>query len=280
MANPTTNYSFAMPTNTDLVKDLPADFEVFGQAVDTQMKTNADAVTTAIGTVIPKSIVDAKGDLIAATAADTVARLAVGTNGQVLTADSAEATGVKWATAASGGMTLISEQVFSASSGYSFTSIPSTYKQLLLVWNGIYHSNNTSYFDVRLNNVSTAGTYPYQLKGINGTTLQDLGNSANPTSLVSEDSLYSTFGAVANTATALGASKGYLLIDNYASTSKLKLITGCWYNYNGTSYRAALAYNGQFNSTDAITSLDIVRYSGAGTMSNLTNTSVRLYGVS
>ena len=33
MANPTTNYSFTMPTNTDLVKDLPADFEVFGQAV-------------------------------------------------------------------------------------------------------------------------------------------------------------------------------------------------------------------------------------------------------
>ena len=33
MANPTTNYSFAMPTNTDLVKDLPADFEIFGQAV-------------------------------------------------------------------------------------------------------------------------------------------------------------------------------------------------------------------------------------------------------
>jgi len=52
---------------------------------------------------IAKAIVDAKGDLIAATAADTVARLAVGTNGQVLTADSAEATGLKWATPAGGG---------------------------------------------------------------------------------------------------------------------------------------------------------------------------------
>lgn len=49
---------------------------------------------------IAKSIVDAKGDLIAATAADTVSRLAVGTNDQVLTADSTAATGMKWATPA------------------------------------------------------------------------------------------------------------------------------------------------------------------------------------
>lgn len=49
-------------------------------------------------TGIQPSIVDAKGDLIVATAADSVSRLAVGTNNYVLTADSAEATGVKWAT--------------------------------------------------------------------------------------------------------------------------------------------------------------------------------------
>ncbi len=83
-----------MPTNTDLVKDLPADFEIFGQAVDTQMKTNADLV-------IPKTIVDAKGDLIVASGADAVARLAVGTNDYVLTADSAATNGIKWAAAPS-----------------------------------------------------------------------------------------------------------------------------------------------------------------------------------
>jgi hypothetical protein len=52
--------------------------------------------------VIAPTIVDAKGDLIGATAADTPARLAVGTNGQVLTADSTAATGLAWATPSGG----------------------------------------------------------------------------------------------------------------------------------------------------------------------------------
>jgi hypothetical protein len=47
---------------------------------------------------IPKSTVTTKGDLIAATASATVTRLAVGANNTVLTADSATATGIKWAT--------------------------------------------------------------------------------------------------------------------------------------------------------------------------------------
>ena len=49
---------------------------------------------------IPETLIDAKGDLIVGTANDTAARLGVGSNGQVLTADSAQASGVKWAAAA------------------------------------------------------------------------------------------------------------------------------------------------------------------------------------
>jgi hypothetical protein len=43
-----------------------------------------------------KSLADAKGDLLVATAADTLGRLAVGTNGQILTANSAQSTGLQW----------------------------------------------------------------------------------------------------------------------------------------------------------------------------------------
>ena len=38
MANPTTNFGWVMPTSTDLVTDLPADFAVFGQGVDTSLQ--------------------------------------------------------------------------------------------------------------------------------------------------------------------------------------------------------------------------------------------------
>ena len=124
MGNPTTNFGWQMPTATDLVTDLPADFEVFGQAVDTDFvdllggttgqvlsKTSAtDMAFTWVdqddSNAIQNAIVDAKGDLIGATAADTPSRLAVGTDGQVLTADSTEATGLKWVTAGGGGKVL------------------------------------------------------------------------------------------------------------------------------------------------------------------------------
>lgn len=55
-------------------------------------------VDTATGLLVPKSLVDAKGDLLVGTADNTVARRAVGTDGQVLAADSTDSTGVKWAT--------------------------------------------------------------------------------------------------------------------------------------------------------------------------------------
>ena len=51
-----------------------------------------------VSNALVTTVVDAKGDLLAGTANDTVGRLAVGTNGQYLVADSAETTGIKWAT--------------------------------------------------------------------------------------------------------------------------------------------------------------------------------------
>ena len=114
MANPTNPFNWQMPQSTDLVTDLPADFETFGQAVATSMAdllggTTGQVLSKASNTdmdftwvaqddsnAIQNAIVDAKGDLIAASAADTPARLAVGANGETLVADSSTATGLKW----------------------------------------------------------------------------------------------------------------------------------------------------------------------------------------
>jgi hypothetical protein len=73
--------------------------------------------------------IDAKGDLVVGTGADTFSRLAVGTNTYVLTADSAQATGLKWAAPAGGGKVL---QVVEATSTTSTTNSTSTYADTTL----------------------------------------------------------------------------------------------------------------------------------------------------
>jgi hypothetical protein len=81
-------YNWPEPDNTDLVKNGAL-----------AMRTLGDAIDTTMATMTPKSIVDAKGDLIAASAADTPARLAVGANGETLVADSSTSTGLRYTNA-------------------------------------------------------------------------------------------------------------------------------------------------------------------------------------
>ena len=89
---------------------------------------------TALGGGSLSSPLTTKGDVWGYST--TNARVPVGTNGQVLTADSTEALGVKWATASSGGMTQIATGTLSGS-GATLSSIAGTYKNLLLVLNNV-----------------------------------------------------------------------------------------------------------------------------------------------
>ena len=113
----TTNFGWVTPDNTDLVKDGAAAIRTLGSSIDSTMgelkggttgqvlskTTGTDMdftwVTTDDTNAIQNAIVDAKGDLIGATAADTPARLAVGANDTMLIADSTAATGLAWKTA-------------------------------------------------------------------------------------------------------------------------------------------------------------------------------------
>ena len=87
--------------------------------------------------VIPNAIVDAKGDLLTATADNTPARLAVGSNNTVLTADSSTATGIKWATPSAGALALVAAQaigtgVSSVTVTNAFSTTYDAYKVFLI----------------------------------------------------------------------------------------------------------------------------------------------------
>lgn len=118
MSNPTSNFGWQMPTPTDLVTDLPADFEVFGQAVDTtfvdlkggttgqvlKKNTNADMDfvwgADSAGMTNPMTTT---GDTIYSSSGSTPARLGIGSTGNVLTVAGGVPT---WAAPAGGGKVL------------------------------------------------------------------------------------------------------------------------------------------------------------------------------
>jgi hypothetical protein len=214
-----------------------------------------------------------KGDLYTFSTSD--ARLGVGANNTILTADSAEATGLKWATSSSGGMTLISETVASALSSLSLSSIPATYTDLLLEFTGIEHSSSGAAFRIRFNNDS----------GSNYTGLNFYTNSPSTLTLEAFNSTSISYlvawGEGVNRGLAFDDLRGYLKISNYASTTKLKMYeySAQWFGNNGDNYKSIVPSQMRYESTSAITSIDIVRVSASGTFSNKTNTSIRLYGL-
>jgi len=175
-----------------------------------------------------------------------------------------------------GGMTLISEQVASGLSSLSFTSLGS-YKQLLLVWSGINHSDSATRFNLRFNN-DASNIYAQRNLGFRNNAIEAGGQLRTS---VGGDALV-LFGYGANYGTMQDSSTGYMIIDNYTSTTKLKfcnIVGGFYDNGNGTGQNQEQLLV-MYNTTTAITSLDIFRQTGTGTFSNLTNSSIRLYGIS
>jgi hypothetical protein len=304
MANPTTNYGFVLPTASDLVTDLPADFDVALQGVDTRLKalqpgttlgdlayssatanTNTrlpigttgqvltvtggvpawsspnpgdiTAVTAGTGisgggtsgdVTVTNSMATAmttKGDIIVATGSGTFIRQAVGSNGQILTADSAEADGVRWATpAAAGGWTSIATGSLTGSS-VSITSISGSYKKLNLVLSNVSTSSTTT-FDLRFNN-DTGNNYSWVIsRNINGST------NFSPGGLNDRIQISTASQAAAST-----IAGGSFYLENYTETATNKIVRGNYIGEFATVGLNAGSIDAGWYSNAAITSIQI-----------------------
>lgn len=260
-----TNFNFPLPADTDLVKDGASAIRSLGNSIDTQFVdlkggTTGQVLSKASGTdldftwssVDPLTILDAKADLITATAADTPARLAVGTDGQILTADSTTSTGLKWATSSSGSLTLLSTTSLSGTST-TISSIPSGYRNLYIEFQKIYGS--------------TSGTLQLNING-NASQVRCIRMTG---STVTDETEWLIASIGSNSA--LDEPFWVATINNYADATYGKSL----FSYGGRNGSSnARVIGGIYNIAGAaITSLQVTTTSGTITL----NGTVRIYGV-
>ena len=266
MANPTTNYGFVLPTPTDLVTDLPADFDVALQGVDTRLKalqpgttlgdlaySSATANTnTRLGigtsgqvlavsgggvpawtTTADVTPLTTKGDLFTFTTVD--ARIGVGANGTILTADSAEATGMKWAAPAGGGKVL---QVINARTAtyktvatgtYEDTNLtatitPSSATSKVLIFvsqNGLGKSASNTYGALRL---QRGATELFFFEGIFALTGSAIENAVGGSSVTYLDSPATTSATTYKTQVRNPSSTGSIFVQGDSCSSTITLM--------------------------------------------------------
>ena len=237
--------------------------------IGTGTHSHSDYITQA--TAISPTLVDAKGDIIAATAADTVARLAVGSNDTVLTADSTAATGLKWAAPVvnganysllnAGGTALTGAQTITVS------GISGMEKFIVLVSAGSSASASSNFY-IRINNDSTAGQYTYTGHGItNGSTYSNAmvfdGSQTDTGFILSQ---------MNNVAACLFGGVAY--IDGGKSTG-YKSFQANGFAEKGTGTGSHIVYNikGIYKGSAAITSISV--FSGTG---NFDSGTLFIYG--
>lgn len=273
MTNPTSNFGWQMPTSTDLVTDLPADFEVFGQAVDT---TLADLKGGTTGQVLKKNSntdmdfvwsadsagmtnpMTTTGDTIYSSSGSTPARLGIGTAGQYLKVN-AGATAPEWATLSAGGWTQLATGSLS-STVTQITSISGSYKELVLYILKPLFTNTNGTLYLRFNNDSnTRYSSDSGSQNYGDTFRYNAFYCTSDLSNVSSDGMYR------------------MEIPHYANTTTWKIakVYGGTTSKTGTGNDIQMGtVDGFYNQTGAITEVDIVSTAG-----NFTGGTYILYGV-
>lgn len=227
----------------------------------TQTLTNKTLTNPVIASVVNNTLTSTTGDMIYASAANTPARLGIGSSAQVLTV----AGGIpSWATpAGGGGMTLLSTTTLSGATT-TISSISGSYKTLYAVIHSVENSTNNGFFSVEPNASST-------ITGLDNIYAQTVTNNTNgPLYLSRNASGFYPSRTNANNAWAL-------TIENYASATNSKSfnVTGGYASDNLGGNVGGFTSFGAINTTSAISSL-VFRNAGG----NFSAGTVLLYGVS
>jgi hypothetical protein len=211
---------------------------------------------------IQPTIFDAKADILTATAADTPARLAVGTNGQVLAANSSTATGLEWQTISSGGLTLISTTNLSGASSIAISSIPTTYKSLRLIIKNAYGASNGT-VQLRFNSDSNQNYARQWFEAAGGSVSGN--NSSNQTQI--------SIGYAGQSNTYNEQFISIVEIPRYTDTSKSFInFTSRGYSFSVWELTKGMAV---YNNSAAITAINIINDGG-----NWSGGTAYLYGES
>jgi hypothetical protein len=198
--------------------------------------------------------IDAKGDLVVGTGDNAFDNVGIGADGTVLTADSAYATGMKWATSSSGGMTLLSTTNLSGTTT-TVSSISQDYINLFIVVQNPYLSSADSLWlkpngGSSGNNISISGT---TVATATTSTMDSIGNLQTAT--------YPTY------------NNWVAQINNYTDTTY-----GKTYSFFGSSAgsTSAMARFGVIQTASAITSFAV---STGGNTATFSGGRILIYGV-
>ena len=243
------------------------------------LKVNSGATAPEWAVDPTTDVVTTAGDLIYGTGADAVARLGIGTASQVLAVNSG-ATAPEWITPTAGGMTLIQQTSATSATSLDFTSIPQTYKHLMLIWSAVNHSGTLNAFNFRFNNDNNA-IYAQMSQRHTSTAVSGDYTSGGS---VQAETVFAPFGYNNNHGTneLEKMAKGTMMIYNYTSTGSDKMfdLRYSFYDSQSGDRRGVINHTGNFKSASAISQINIYRMTGSGSFTTQVANSIKLYGVS